>query len=338
MIGIKVTYLALAASILFAGVERLNAQTIGYAEALGELAVSCDKDIAKFCARTNLSGGAVAECLEQNQANVSPRCKSAAISTAALLKKRAAARMAVPRVCELDRLKYCGGIVPGDANLLECFETAKRNISANCRQAVSDAGYEAPLATGPVTNQIHLSSDDIVSSLQGVEQSLPGISAANLRQRAIESIRDPSRANRMNRPPLFEQLNSHAQLTVAIQFDLNSSRIRPSSYRAVGLIADALYSPYLQGYCFLVVGNTDATGSREYNLKLSDQRADAIRQALINPFGINSQRIQAVGLGEEQLLDPGHPAAAENRRVQLINIGKLGSNAACANRPEGQIR
>jgi len=43
---------------------------------------------------------------------------------------------------------------------------------------------------------------------------------------------------------------------------------------------------------------------------------------LINPFGINPARIEAVGLGEEQLLDRANPKAAENRRVQLINIGR----------------
>jgi outer membrane protein OmpA-like peptidoglycan-associated protein len=70
------------------------------------------------------------------------------------------------------------------------------------------------------------------------------------------------------------------------------------------------------------VGNTDAKGSREYNLKLSQERADAIRAALIDPFGIAPSRIEAVGLGEEQLLNAANPEAAENRRVQLINIGK----------------
>jgi outer membrane protein OmpA-like peptidoglycan-associated protein len=213
---------------------------------------------------------------------------------------------------------------------MECFEHAKQNISAQCRQAVVDAGYEVSLNPGPITNQIHLSSSDIVSSLQGVE-AVPEISATSLRQLAIQSIHDPARANRMNRPPLSQQLGNLAQLTVAIQFDFNSARINPSSYRAVGLIADALYSPYLQGYCFLVVGHTDAVGSREYNLKLSDRRAAAIQEALINPLGINPARIEAVGLGEEQLLDPSKPDAAENRRVQLINIGKLGRSGACVN-------
>jgi OOP family OmpA-OmpF porin len=334
----KFTYLALTATLLFACTERLNARTIGYAEALGHLAASCGKDIDNFCRNTNLGGGRVAQCLEQNWAKVSPRCKATNSEVAALLKNRAAARASVPRVCEMDRLRYCGGIQPGDGNLMECFYKAKRNISAACQQAVAEAGYEVSLAPNAATNQIRLSSTDIVSSLQGGSRPLLLALAARLRQLAAQSLRDPSRANRMNRPPLSEQLGNLAQLTIAIQFDLNSARIRPISFQAVGLMADALYHPYLQGYCFLVVGNTDATGSREYNLKLSDQRAAAFREALINPFGISPARIAAVGLGEEQLLNRSHPEAAENRRVQLINIGKIGSNAECADRPEEQIK
>jgi outer membrane protein OmpA-like peptidoglycan-associated protein len=126
----------------------------------------------------------------------------------------------------------------------------------------------------------------------------------------------------MNRAPLSEELNKLAQITIAIQFDLNSARIRPESYRSVGLMADALHHPYLLGYRFLIVGHTDARGDREYNLRLSQQRADAIREALVNPFGVDSRRLDALGLGEEQLLRPSNPEAAENRRVQLINIGQ----------------
>ena len=180
----------------------------------------------------------------------------------------------------------------------------------------------APLALSPVQAQTKLDSNDLVSSLQGLEAAPAGISAALLRKLAQDGLRDPARANPINREPLSAQLGKLAQFTIAINFDFNSARIRPESYRAVGLIADSLYHPYLLGYRFLVVGHTDAVGSRETNLKLSQQRADAIRDALINPFGISPARIEAVGLGEEQLLDRANPKAAENRRVQLINIGK----------------
>jgi outer membrane protein OmpA-like peptidoglycan-associated protein len=320
---------ALGIALFFAGIDQSNAQTIGYAEAIGQLATSCGKDIEKFCKNTDLAGGRVAQCLTQNGAKVSPQCTAKVVELSALLKKRAAARASVMRICDADIRRICGGMVPGNGNLMECFFQSKRAVSAKCKQAVADAGYDAPLAPGPVTDQIHLSSTDIVSSLQGVENSGARISATSLRRLALQAIHDPSRADRMNRAPLSEQLGNLAQMTIAIQFDFDSARIRPNSFRAVGLMADALYSPYLQGYCFLVVGHTDAKGSREYNLKLSQRRADAIREALINPFGINPARIEAVGLGEEQLLNPSKPDAPENRRVQLINIGALGPNGAC---------
>jgi OmpA-OmpF porin, OOP family len=317
----------LAASI--ANADRANTQTIGYAEAVGQLGASCGADIDKLCKKANLGGGRIQQCLEQNQASVSPQCKSSVAAMTALLNKRAVARASVARICDSDIRRFCPGIQAGDGNLMECFYKARRNVSAKCQQAVADAGFDVPLSTGPITDQIHLKSSDIVTSLQGVEAAAAHINATSLRQLANASIRDQSRANRANRPPLSEQLNNLAQLTVAIQFDFDSARIRPNSFRAVGLMADALNHPYLQGYCFLVVGNTDAKGSREYNLKLSEQRADAIREALINPFGISPARIEAVGLGEEQLLVPNNPDAAENRRVQLINIGKLSGNGQC---------
>jgi outer membrane protein OmpA-like peptidoglycan-associated protein len=203
---------------------------------------------------------------------------------------------------------------------LECFFKARRNVSAACQKAVADAGYDvglAPSTPGP----INLGAGDLVSSLQGVETSA-AMTAAALRQLAVRSLSDPTRSNRLNREPLFAQLGKLAQFTIAVQFDFNSARIRPDSFRAIGLMADALYHPYLQRYRFLIVGHTDAKGNREYNLKLSQQRADAIREALLNPFGIAPARIEAVGLGEEQLLNRSNPEASENRRVQLINVGK----------------
>lgn len=177
------------------------------------------------------------------------------------------------------------------------------------------------LGVTPAAAQAKLNANDIINGLQGVENT-PNINAALLRKLAADAMKDPSRTNRLNREPLSDQLNKLAQITMSIQFDFDSARIRPESFRAVGLMADAMNHPFLLGYRILIVGHTDAKGDRAYNLKLSQQRADAIRDALINPFGIDPARIEAVGLGEEQLLDRAHPEAAENRRVQLINIGK----------------
>jgi outer membrane protein OmpA-like peptidoglycan-associated protein len=319
---LKCATFALGLSFLAGAAATASAQTIGYADALGQLGSNCGADIAKFCKNEPLGGGRVRQCLLQNQASISPRCNTAIAALSTLLTKRAAARAAVPSVCDVDIKRRCSGIQAGDGNLMECFYKTKQNISEPCRQAVADAGYEVELGSTPGSGKINLSSGQLVSSLQNVESAPTTISAAQLRQLVSQSFADPNRTARVNRAPLFGQLDQLAQFTIAIQFDFNSANIRPDSFRAVGLMADALYHPYLQGYRFLVIGHTDAKGGREYNLKLSQQRADAIRAALIDPFGISPARIEAVGLGEEQLLNAAKPEAAENRRVQLINIGK----------------
>lgn len=123
--------------------------------------------------------------------------------------------------------------------------------------------------------------------------------------------------------PNWSQLASLTQLVVDIEFEYNSTAIVPKSYRTLGAIADALHHPLLARYKFLVVGHTDATGGADYNLKLSLQRAEAIRDALATTFAVSPKRLFAVGVGEELPLDASHPDAAINRRVQLVNIGEV---------------
>jgi len=147
------------------------------------------------------------------------------------------------------------------------------------------------------------------------------LTASQMRQAALDNIRNFP-GNIPPRPLSFPQLERLPQFTVEVEFDFNSAVIKPSSYRTVGSIADALHNPILLGYGFLVIGHTDSVGGREYNIGLSQRRADAIVAALVDPFGVNPAVLQPVGLGEEQLRDPKHPTSGVNRRVQLINVGK----------------
>jgi len=319
----KIGFIALVALSLCAAAGPASGQSIGYADAVGQLGTTCGGDIGKYCKGVNLGGGRLVRCLQQKGEAVSSRCRASMVALGTLLTTREQARAAVPRVCDADIRRVCAGVQAGDGNLMECFYKARQNISGPCQQAVANAGYEVKINASAPTTQVALSSTDLITSLQGVEQVAPALTAARLRQMAVQGLNDPSRATRVNRAPLTDDLDKLAQLTIAIQFDLDSARIRPDSFKAVGLMADALYHPYLQGYRFLIVGHTDGRGSREYNLKLSQQRADAIRDALINPFGIAPSRLEAVGLGEEQFLRPANPEAAENRRVQLINVGPV---------------
>jgi outer membrane protein OmpA-like peptidoglycan-associated protein len=108
-------------------------------------------------------------------------------------------------------------------------------------------------------------------------------------------------------------------LSLLIQFDFNSARVRPESQQALSNLAVALKSPDLMDSRFSVEGHTDAKGRADYNLKLSQERADAVRDYLVAQ-GIARTRLASEGKGAGDLANQGDPFAAENRRVRIVNL------------------
>ena len=74
---------------------------------------------------------------------------------------------------------------------------------------------------------------------------------------------------------------------------------------------------------FLLEGHTDAVGSDAANLKLSRQRAQAVKEALTTYYVIPTENLKTVGLGERYLKIPTLAPEAENRRVSLARITAL---------------
>ncbi len=185
------------------------------------------------------------------------------------------------------------------------------------------AMLSALMLTAGSKAQTNISEGDILNSLAGTGQAAraANIDSTALRQEVEKRIQVEGTENAASPPPVLQALAKLPNLTVQIQFEFDSDWIRPASWQTVGVIADALHHPLLRGNRFLVVGHTDAKGSRKYNLDLSQRRADSVAEMLSTTFQIPADRLIAVGLGEEQLQDQGNPTAAVNRRVQLLNIG-----------------
>jgi len=68
---------------------------------------------------------------------------------------------------------------------------------------------------------------------------------------------------------------------------------------------------------YKIIGHTDASGSVEYNLSLSQARADEVVRYMVRECGIDGNVLQAVGMGEGRLKDAGDPNAEANRRVEI---------------------
>ncbi len=173
------------------------------------------------------------------------------------------------------------------------------------------------LAAGNASAQ-QLNNQQLMSSLSQISNAAPVIDPALLAQEANANV-----GKGVAGQPSWSQLANLSQLLVEIDFENDSIAIEPKSYRTVGLIADALHHPNLMFYKFLVVGHTSSTGDAKHNLKLSQERAEAITEALATTFAIPRGRLYSVGVGQEMPVDPANPKAADNRRVQLINLGRM---------------
>ena len=191
---------------------------------------------------------------------------------------------------------------------------------------------QAPVAAPPpapapaASTSTAPSRDDIVSALAHYDaESALELDLTAMKQKALEQSRSRSRKEpeASKRPPIVPELKGLPTYNFNIQFDVDTPIILPASYETVGRIADAMVNAPMLPYTFLIVGHSDATGKREANLLLSQRRADALRDVLVNTFKISAKRLQSLGLGEEQFVDQAHPTSPANLQIQIVTTGKV---------------
>jgi OmpA-OmpF porin, OOP family len=103
-----------------------------------------------------------------------------------------------------------------------------------------------------------------------------------------------------------------------IYFDSGKSLIKPESAQAIAEIAKLLKGqPELK---LFVVGHTDNQGGVESNIKLSQERAEAVLKALVNEQGIAAARLRSYGCGQFSPVaaNDNEAGRAKNRRVELV--------------------
>lgn len=102
-----------------------------------------------------------------------------------------------------------------------------------------------------------------------------------------------------------------------IHFDFDKYNIKKDSYGILNDVASILKAnPQIKK--IRIEGHTDAIGSDAYNMKLSQRRANSVRDYLIQQ-GISADRLEAVGYGKSRPIAPNNTAAgrAKNRRVEF---------------------
>ncbi len=106
--------------------------------------------------------------------------------------------------------------------------------------------------------------------------------------------------------------------TLYVQFSTGGSTVAEASIAEIGRVADRMREfPDVQ---LLLEGHTDSSGGADLNRRLSQQRAEAVKQVLVDRFSIDGSRIDAVGRGEDAPAFSNDTAEgrAKNRRVEAV--------------------
>ncbi|MHB8423859.1 MAG: OmpA family protein [Gammaproteobacteria bacterium] len=122
-----------------------------------------------------------------------------------------------------------------------------------------------------------------------------------------------------------KQTNRGMVLTLgSVLFGTNKADLKSGSARSLDKLAQFMRNNPKRNV--MVEGYTDSTGSANYNLQLSQRRADAVRAALVSD-GINPQRIVTKGFGMRYPVASNRTAAGrqQNRRVEIVISGANGN-------------
>ncbi len=120
-------------------------------------------------------------------------------------------------------------------------------------------------------------------------------------------------------PVVYEEVEEVAEavrVELDVKFDFDKADVKQDSYSDIENLAEFM-KQYPQT-ATTVEGHTDSTGNAAYNQKLSERRAAAVRDTLVNQYGVEADRVNAVGYGKDRPVadNATNEGRAINRRVE----------------------
>jgi outer membrane protein OmpA-like peptidoglycan-associated protein len=108
-----------------------------------------------------------------------------------------------------------------------------------------------------------------------------------------------------------------------VRFEYNSANLTPDATHTLDTLAEALKSKELAPCCMRIEGHTDGKGSDQYNLRLSEKRAQSVVHYLAAHYGLDAERLMAVGYGKNKPIESNdtEEGRQKNRRVQFATLG-----------------
>ena len=109
-----------------------------------------------------------------------------------------------------------------------------------------------------------------------------------------------------------------------VEFEFDRAELRSEERELLARIAGVLLATADQGYAIQVFGHTDDVGTEEYNKSLSERRAGAVRDYLVEA-GVNADIVTMQGMGKSMPLiaETTDEARERNRRVEIAIIDTM---------------
>jgi outer membrane protein OmpA-like peptidoglycan-associated protein len=174
-----------------------------------------------------------------------------------------------------------------------------------------------------------VSADSIIKALtpkRSATRSL-SISPADQTREAetkkfVDTLRNrPSRSlSSSEREQIVAIAQDKPRIDLEIRFDFNSANVSRSASSNMDALGKALSDTSFKGSSFVLAGHTDAVGGEDVNQDLSERRADAVKRVLVEKYGVSAENIVVAGYGKTRLKNKSSPTAAENRRVEVVNV------------------
>ena len=134
--------------------------------------------------------------------------------------------------------------------------------------------------------------------------------------RQVAQVTEPAPEPIPEPAPVVEEAPQVVRVELDVKFDFDKSAVKEESYGDIKNLADFM-NQYPQTST-TVEGHTDSVGTDAYNQKLSERRASAVRDVLVNQYGVDSQRVNSAGYGESRPVadNATEEGRAINRRVE----------------------
>jgi OOP family OmpA-OmpF porin len=183
--------------------------------------------------------------------------------------------------------------------------TAEHNLDLSQRRAEGVVHY--------LVDKLGIDSSRLVAKGYGMSNPIADNATEEGRQknRRIQAVIDCVLEKNFVPPPV------KVCIPLTIDFDTDSAEVKPKYEGQLEKVAD-----FMKEYpetTALVAGHTDDVGNPDYNMRLSQRRAESVMGALITKFGIDKSRLSAKGYGDTRRLDYNTTAEGrkKNRRVEV---------------------